>query len=162
MLLLVPIIGKEVGGNKAWIGIGSFGIQPSEFAKFATALVVAKMIGSIGFKMDNLRNQAMLFAVIGAPILLILLQKDYGTALVFMVFMLVYYREGMSPFLLLLGLSPLLLNFLIPFGNDIAQVGHANRHPLLTALAVPVVKIESDHPQVHASHTSSTRVLAFE
>src|SRR5688572_10109421 len=61
LLLLVPIIGKEVGGNKAWLGIASFGVQPSEFAKFATTLVVAKYIGSIGFKMDNLRNQVILF-----------------------------------------------------------------------------------------------------
>ncbi len=83
LLLLVPIVGKEVGGNKAWLGIGSFGVQPSEFAKFATALVVAKTIGSIGFKIDNLRNQLILFALIGAPMLLILIQKDTGTALVF-------------------------------------------------------------------------------
>lgn len=105
LLLLVPIIGKEVGGNKAWLGIGSFGVQPSEFAKFATTLVVAKFIGSIGFKMDNLRNQAILFAFIGAPILLILAQKDYGTAMVFLVFIVVFYREGMSPFLLIVGLG---------------------------------------------------------
>jgi rod shape determining protein RodA len=105
LLLLVPIIGKEVGGNKAWLGIGSFGVQPSEFAKFATVLVVAKFIGSIGFKMDNLRNQAILFALIGAPLLLILLQKDYGTAMVFLVFLIVFYREGMSPFLILIGLG---------------------------------------------------------
>lgn len=105
LLLLVPFIGKEVGGNRAWLGVGSFGVQPSEFAKFATALVIAKVIGSIGFRMDNLRNQAFLFALIGAPILLILLQKDYGTAMVFTVFVLVFYREGMSPFLLLVGLG---------------------------------------------------------
>ena len=105
LLLLVPIIGKEVGGNKAWLGIGSFGVQPSEFAKFATTLVIAKIIGSIGFKMDNLRNQALLFAVIGAPILLVLLQKDYGTAMVFLVFLVVFYREGMSPFLILVGIG---------------------------------------------------------
>lgn len=105
MLLLVPLIGKEVGGNKAWLGIGSFGVQPSEFAKFATALVVAKTIGSIGFKMDNLRNQIILFALIAAPMLLILLQKDTGTALVFTVFLLVFFREGMSPFIILLGLA---------------------------------------------------------
>ncbi|MBT1699596.1 rod shape-determining protein RodA [Fulvivirgaceae bacterium PWU4] len=105
LLLLVPIIGKEVGGNKAWLGIGSFGVQPSEFAKFATVLVVAKFIGSIGFRMDNLRNQAVLFALIGAPMLLILLQKDYGTAMVFLVFLIVFYREGMSPFLILIGLG---------------------------------------------------------
>lgn len=105
VLMLVPIVGKEVGGNKAWLGIGSFGVQPSEFAKFATALVVAKLIGGIGFKMDNLRNQLILGAVIMFPIFLILLQKDYGTAMVFMVFLLVFYREGMSPFLLLVGLG---------------------------------------------------------
>ncbi len=105
LLLLVPFIGKEVGGNRAWIGIGSFGVQPSEFAKFATALAVAKYIGSVGFRMDQLRNQFILFGIISAPILLILLQKDYGTAMVFLVFVLVFYREGMSPFLLLVGLG---------------------------------------------------------
>lgn len=105
MLLLVPIIGKEVGGNKAWIGIGSFGVQPSEFAKFATALAIAKFIGTIGFRMDNLKNQLTLFALISAPILLILLQKDYGTAMVFLIFLIVLYREGMAPFLLLVGMG---------------------------------------------------------
>jgi rod shape determining protein RodA len=105
LLMLVPIIGKEVGGNRAWLGIGSFGVQPSEFAKFATALVAAKMIGSIGFRMDNLRNQAILFALIGAPMMLIFLQKDTGTALVFTVFVLVFFREGMSPFIILIGLA---------------------------------------------------------
>lgn len=105
LLLLVPIIGKEVGGNRAWLGIGSFGVQPSEFAKFATALVVAKTIGSIGFKIDNLKNQLILFALIGAPMLLILLQKDTGTALVFTVFVIVFFREGMSPFLILIGIA---------------------------------------------------------
>jgi len=105
LLLLVPIIGKEVGGNKSWLGVGSFGVQPSEFAKFATALVLAKLIGGIGFRMDNLRNQVVAFAVIIGPMLLILLQKDYGTATVFLVFTIVFYREGMSPFLILVGLG---------------------------------------------------------
>lgn len=105
LLLLVPIVGKEVGGNKAWLGIGSFGVQPSEFAKFATALVVAKTIGSIGFRMDNMRNQLILFALIGAPMFLILLQKDTGTAMVFSVFLLVFFREGMSPFIIIIGMA---------------------------------------------------------
>ena len=104
LLLLVPIIGKEVGGNKAWLGVGSFGVQPSEFAKFATALAVAKYMGSVGFKMDQLRNQVILFVMIGVPMLLILLQKDTGTALVFTVFTVVYFREGMSPMLIIMGI----------------------------------------------------------
>jgi rod shape determining protein RodA len=105
ILLLVPFIGKEVGGNRAWLGIGSFGVQPSEFAKFVTALAVAKFIGSVGFRMDNLRNQFILFAMIGIPMLLILFQKDTGTALVFTVFVLVFFREGMSPFLIIVGVA---------------------------------------------------------
>jgi rod shape determining protein RodA len=104
LLILVPVIGKEVGGNKAWLGIGSFGVQPSEFAKFATALAVAKFIGSVGFRMDSLRNQAILFLMVGVPMVLILVQKDTGTALVFTAFVLVFYREGMSPFLPIVGI----------------------------------------------------------
>ncbi len=117
LLFLVPIIGKEVGGNKAWLGIGSFGVQPSEFAKFITALAVAKYIGSVGFRMENLRNQMILFGLIGVPMALILLQKDTGTALVFTSFVLVFFREGMSPFLLIVGICAatiFILTLLVP------------------------------------------------
>ncbi len=105
VLLLVPVLGKEVGGNKSWIGIGSFGVQPSEFAKFVTALAVAKFMGSVGFRMDNNRNQMILFGMILLPLALILLQKDFGTAIVFTAFVFVFYREGMSPFIIILGAS---------------------------------------------------------
>jgi rod shape determining protein RodA len=111
-LILVPIIGKEVGGNKAWIAIGSFSLQPSEFAKFITAMTIAKYIGSVGFRMDNLRSQSILFAVIIIPMGLILLQKDFGTAIVFASFLLVFYREGMSPFLLIVGISMVIIAIL--------------------------------------------------
>lgn len=117
LLMLVPLIGKEVGGNKAWIGIGSFGGQPSELAKFITALAVAKFIGSVGFRMDNLRNQIMLFGMIGLPMILILLQKDTGTALVFTSFVFVFFREGMSPFLMIVGICAafiFILTLLVP------------------------------------------------
>jgi len=117
MLLFIPFIGKEVGGNKAWIGIGSFGGQPSELAKFVTALAVAKYAGSVGFRMDNLRNQAVMFSLIGLPMALILLQKDTGTALVFTSFIFVFFREGMSPFLMIVGICAaaiFVLTLLIP------------------------------------------------
>jgi rod shape determining protein RodA len=103
LLLLVPIIGKEVAGNKSWLGVGAFGVQPSEFAKFATALAIAKFIGSVGFRMDNIRNQIFLFGLMCTPVMLILLQKDFGTAMVFAVFLFVFFREGQSPFYLLVG-----------------------------------------------------------
>lgn len=117
VLILIPFIGKEVGGNKAWLGVGSFGVQPSEFAKFITAMAVAKFIGSVGFRMDNLKNQAILFGMIALPMALILLQKDTGTALVFTSFVLVFYREGLSPFLIVVGICAaiiFILTLLIP------------------------------------------------
>jgi rod shape determining protein RodA len=117
MLALIPLIGKEVGGNKAWLGVGSFGVQPSEFAKFATALAVAKYMGAVGFKIDNLKNQAVMFFLISLPMGLILLQKDFGTAMVFTAFLLVFFREGMSPFLLILGICSVaifILTLLVP------------------------------------------------
>jgi len=117
LLLLVPFIGKEVGGNKSWIGIGSLGVQPSEFAKFATALAVAKWIGSVNFRMDNFINQVILFTIIALPMGLILLQKDFGTAIVFSVFLLVFFREGMSPFLMILVVGSaiiFILTLLVP------------------------------------------------
>jgi rod shape determining protein RodA len=117
LLVLVPVIGKEVGGNKAWLGIGSFGVQPSEFAKFATLLAISKFIGSVGFRIDSMKNQIILFILIGLPMGLILLQKDTGTALVFTTFILVFYREGMSPFLLIIGICAVtifILTLLIP------------------------------------------------
>lgn len=117
LLVLVPIIGKEVGGNKAWLGVGSFGVQPSEFAKFITALALAKMIGAVGFRMDNSRNQAMLLGLIGLPMAMVLLQKDTGTALVFTSFVLVLFREGMSPFLMIVGICAafiFILTLLVP------------------------------------------------
>lgn len=112
VLMMIPVIGKEVGGNKSWIGVGSFGVQPSEFAKFITALAVAKFVGSVGFKMDSLRNQGILFGMILLPLGLILLQKDFGTAIVFMSFLVVFYREGMSPFILIVGISMAVLAIL--------------------------------------------------
>ncbi len=109
MLLLVLVAGKEVGGNKAWLGMGTFGVQPSEFAKFATALAISRYIGSVGFRMDNMRNQVLLLTLMAVPMGIILLQKDTGTALVFASFILVLFREGMSPFLLFVGLAMTLI-----------------------------------------------------
>jgi rod shape determining protein RodA len=133
LLLMVPFIGKEVGGNKAWIGVGSFGVQPSEFAKFITALALARLIGSVGFRMDNMRTQAILFGMIGLPMVLILLQKDTGTALVFTSFVLMFYREGFSPFLIIIGLAAAIIFILtLLVSNELLL--HAGVAVLLIAL----------------------------
>jgi rod shape determining protein RodA len=136
-LLLVPIIGKEVGGNKAWIGLGSFSLQPSEFAKFVTALAVAKYIGSVGFRMDNFRNQIILFTMIGIPMGLILLQKDVGTAIVFASFLFVFFREGMSPFLIIVGVSAATIAIL-----TLVVPNHLYLHGFILLACVALVMME--------------------
>ncbi len=102
-LIFVLLFGTEVAGSQSWFQLGPFRFQPSEFAKFATALALAKYISTLGFRMDEVKNQVFLFAMIAIPAVLIILQGDTGTAMVFAAFMLVLYREGMSPFLLILG-----------------------------------------------------------
>lgn len=103
LLVFVLLFGREVAGSRSWFELGSFRLQPSEFAKFATALAVAKMLGSTGFKIEKIKNLALLFVLIATPAVLIILQGDTGTALVYSVFILVFFREGMSPIPLVLG-----------------------------------------------------------
>lgn len=104
-LLIVAMFGREVAGTHGWIDIGPFKLQPSEFTKFATALAVARFIGSSNFKIDKLQNQIGVFAIIGFPAIMIIAQGDTGTAMVFSIFLLVFFREGQSPIYLILGIS---------------------------------------------------------
>ena len=105
MLIYVFLFAKEINGAKSWIQIGGFSLQPSEFAKFATALVLAKYVSRQTFRISKFKDQLTAMVIIGLPAGLIILQGDTGTALVFGAFILVLFREGMSPALLLAGLS---------------------------------------------------------
>ncbi|MCH2198468.1 MAG: rod shape-determining protein RodA [Flavobacteriales bacterium] len=109
LLILVLIIGKKVGGARSWFGVGSFGIQPSEFAKTTTALMLAWFIAQTGprFKALSTRIQAAL--VIGIPAGLILLQPDAGTVLVFAGLVFALYREGLSGNILIVGFGAIIL-----------------------------------------------------
>jgi rod shape determining protein RodA len=110
LLILVLLFGKEVNGAKAWFGFGSFGIQPSEFAKAGTSLMLAYYLSQANIRIENLSTKLKATAIIAAPAALILLQPDTGTVLVFSAFILVLYREGLSGNILLLGLLALILS----------------------------------------------------
>ncbi|MGB1576583.1 MAG: rod shape-determining protein RodA [Flavobacteriales bacterium] len=109
LLAAVVVVGKKVGGARSWFGVGSFGIQPSEFAKTATALMVAWFLSRDGRPWRTLATRLQSVALIAVPAGLILLQPDAGTVLVFGGFVFVLYREGLSGNVLLLGVSALVL-----------------------------------------------------
>ncbi|HSA04177.1 MAG TPA: rod shape-determining protein RodA [Tenuifilaceae bacterium] len=100
LLLGTLVLGKTVNASKSWLQIGSFGLQPAEFAKFATALALAKLMGPYGFKLNNIRSYLMVFVLIAVPAGIILLQNDTGSALVFGAFIFILYREGLPGWIL--------------------------------------------------------------
>ena len=112
LLAAVLVVGKEVGGAKSWFGVGSFGIQPSEFAKTSTALMVAWFLSRDGRPWRTLSTRLQAIALIALPATLILMQPDAGTVLVFGGFVFVLYREGLSGNVLLLGVAALVLSVL--------------------------------------------------
>ncbi|MBQ6956735.1 MAG: rod shape-determining protein RodA [Bacteroidales bacterium] len=125
LLIVTLFVGAVIKGGQSWIDFGFFKFQPSEFAKFATALAVAKYISSLDNENDysNIRNKVIVWMLILIPALLILLQHDTGSALVFASFLLPLYRHGMSGRILLLGLAAILLFVVALLVNRFIIVG---------------------------------------
>lgn len=98
-LLFVLLFGREVAGSRSWIGLGELGIQPSEFAKFATALALAKYLNRGTKSLTNPNTLLMSIVIISLPLVLITLQGDTGTALVFGALIIPLFREGLPPIL---------------------------------------------------------------
>ena len=94
-LLYVLVAGRVIAGSQSWFDLGFFRFQPSEVAKFATCLALATFLGPYNANLQTFRNQAIAVGIILFPMLLILLQGDAGSALVFSSLLIVLYREGM-------------------------------------------------------------------
>tara|TARA_B100000900_G_scaffold122972_1_gene103712 strand:+ start:13800 stop:15059 length:1260 start_codon:yes stop_codon:yes gene_type:complete len=109
LLIIVLINGVATNGARSWFEIGNFKLQPAEFAKFTTALALAKYYNTIHIRKISFLNKLKTFAIFIIPLLLIILQNDIGSALVFTSFMIVLYREGLSVNFLLFGLLIILL-----------------------------------------------------
>jgi len=103
-LISVIFLGTEIKGSHSWFAIGSFRIQPAEFSKFASCMALAKFLGNLNVKMDDLKTKFIAVLIIAVPPLIIILQNETGSALVYAAFFLVLYREGLSGNFLLLGL----------------------------------------------------------
>lgn len=109
VLIVVIFAGLEVKGSKSWIGVGTFRVQPAEFAKFATNLALAKYLSNINIKIEKLSTKLIAAALFVVPALIIIAQKETGSALVYASFVLVMYREGLSGGILVAGVGLALL-----------------------------------------------------
>jgi len=109
LLIVTYIVAPDIKGSRSWLVLGSIRLQPAEFAKFATALALAKYLGGIGVRFIQSRTQLICAILLGVPAAIILLQNETGSMLVFSAFILVFYREGLSPYILLLGIFSIVL-----------------------------------------------------
>jgi rod shape determining protein RodA len=105
LLLVTIFIAPDVKGSRSWLVMGPVSLQPAEFAKFATALMLGKYMDSYNFNMRNTTCRLLLIAIIFTPMLLIVGQRETGSALVYLAFFLVLYREGMPGAILYCGFS---------------------------------------------------------
>ena len=109
LLLSTFAFARDVKGSYGWIDIGSFKLQPAEFAKFATNMALAKYLSTLDIRMQDMRTKITSLILLGVPMAIILLQNDTGSALVFGAFIFVLYREGLSGNILLLGFLTIVL-----------------------------------------------------
>ena len=104
LLLVTPFFAEDTKGSYSWLKFGTISLQPAEFAKFATALALAKFMNVYGFTMNRLKYSLPVVGMILLPMLLIILQRETGSALVYLAFFLMLYREGMPGSILFAGI----------------------------------------------------------
>jgi len=104
-LILVLIFGDVINGARAWFSFGFFSIQPSEWAKFGTALALSSYLSFFKTSVTTTNVLAVSLAIFLGPALLILLQPDFGSALIFFSFFILLYRRGMSPWVIIIGIG---------------------------------------------------------
>lgn len=147
LLLVTPFVGKEVNGQTLTIGFGDFRIQPGEFAKFATGLALAKVMERPTFDLSKRNYQLIAFGVLLLPVVLILLQPDTGTAMVYFALLLMFYREGLPGIYYVLGFGLIAIVLL--------ALGIENNLYLAGAIALTVVGL------ILMGKRTWQRILAF-
>ncbi len=119
LLFATIFIARDVKGSHSWISLGPVSLQPAEFAKFATALVLAKYMSSYSFNMKKLKSVLLLALFILFPLGLIIMQKETGSALVYLSFFFMLYREGMPGAILFSGVCAVIYFIVgIRFGDQ--------------------------------------------
>ena len=103
--ILTIFIAKDIKGSHSWISLGPFSIQPAEFMKFSTTLMLASYVGQREFNINNRNDIIRSIAIIMLPMIVIVAQNETGSALVYLSLFIVLYREGMTGIFLLMAVS---------------------------------------------------------
>lgn len=137
MLLLTLTFATEIKGSRSWLVLGPLSIQPAEFMKFIIALALAKVFSVHGFRLVETRNLFVAFALILVPTILVILQQETGTALVYLSFIIMFYREGLPGGFVFTGLA-MIVYFVIGIKFSEEQIGIFSRGEVYTIVIIIV------------------------
>ena len=143
LLLIVTIfVAHDIKGSRSWLVLGPVSFQPAELAKMATALALSKYMSAYNYKLKNWRDLVPLGIIIFIPFILIVLQNETGTALVYAAFLLVLYREGMNGIVLLVGsFTVILFVTIVKLSIVPIQVDHGTLGMILGMLMILLVQV---------------------
>jgi len=122
LLIVVLFVGKEIAGAKSWFQIGGFALQPAEFAKFATTLALAHYLSALDFDNRKRKSQIIPLLILAIPAILIMLQNDTGSAIVYASLALVLYRQGMPGSILLIAVAVAILAIMVLLFNHLIVI----------------------------------------
>lgn len=140
LLIGVLLFGKTVAGSKSWFQIGSLAIQPAEFAKFTVALALAKYLSVLNIDMRKLKTKIVAVAIIITPAFLVLMQNDTGSALVYLSFIIVLFREGLSGAIVIMGIIMTILFILTLLFSEVAVIAVLTIILILTVVLLKRVR----------------------
>lgn len=162
LLISVFIIGRKVNGATSWLAFGGVSLQPSEIAKVAVGMALAKYMNSLNFSLENKRNLAISAGIVLLPALITLLQNDTGSALVFGSLIIVFYREGLTP---LIPLSGLLIIFIcvltLGLQNQLLTISILSGLTLITFFIIANKKDWTRWATIHSIALVLAIVLSF-
>lgn len=140
LLLFATIFNPhEIKGSRSWLVLGPLRLQPAEFAKFATALAVAKFMSAYGFDIHRWRDFATACGIVLLPMLFIVAQKETGSALVYLSFFLMFYREGMPGSVLFTGVAMVVYFVVgIRYGETLIEPSPTPIGPFVVLLLVQI------------------------
>src|SRR5690554_2530685 len=137
LLAVTAIVAEEINGSRSWLILGPVRIQPAEFMKFIIALTLARVFNTYGFRLMETKNLLLVSCIILVPTILVILQSETGTALVYLSLILVLYREGLPGGFLFMGIAAIIY-FVLGIKFSDTNVGIISLGEFITLLLIVI------------------------